>query len=40
MSEDWTGDGDGDDVDRNIDATAKDTFNSELTVKAPAGKET
>lgn len=28
-----TVDGDGDDVDRNIDATAKDTAYSELTLK-------
>lgn len=32
VCEDWTVDGDGDDVDRNIDATAKDTAKSE-TVK-------
>lgn len=40
MSEDWTVDGNGDDVDRNIDATAKDTVNSELTVKTQLGRET
>lgn len=39
MCEDWTVDSDGYDVDRDIDATAKDTAYSEWTIKTLSGRD-